>query len=73
MICMTGKQFIAWMKVRKLRVPDVAARTGLSSNTIYAFRRDESVHHLTRKEIMDFVATYDVLLAKAEVRYALHG
>jgi transcriptional regulator with XRE-family HTH domain len=56
---MSGNDFKEWMKKRKLRVADVAARTNLDPNTVYAFRRGESVRRTTVDIINRFVREYD--------------
>jgi hypothetical protein len=56
---MTGKQFTKWMRENDLRVPDIASKTGLDPNTVYAFRRDKSVNRTTKDILMRFVEEYE--------------
>gem|GEM_PF-2570509 len=56
---MTGTDFIKWMKQRGLRVADVASKTGLNTNTVYAFRRGQPVHRSTEFLLERFKDEYD--------------
>ena len=55
---MTSKQFVEWMKIQGLRVSDVASATKLDPNTIYAYRRGESVRRTTIDILLRFVSEY---------------
>lgn len=55
---MTPKQFRAWMKQQDLRVADVASATRLSTNTIYAFLRGDSVQISTKDHLNRFAIDY---------------
>jgi uncharacterized protein YbgA (DUF1722 family) len=55
----TGKEFVTWMRQRKIRVAEVAFHTGLDTNTIYSFRRGESVSRSTITLINHYVADYE--------------
>lgn len=55
---MTGKDFKEWMKRNGLRVSDIASKTGLDPNTIYAYRRDQNVHRTTRDILNRFVTEF---------------
>ena len=61
---MTGKQFEKWMKQNSLRVSDVASKTKLDPNTIYAFRRGVSVRETTVDILLRFVSEFEALTSK---------
>ena len=61
---MTGKQFESWMKQHGLRVSDVAVKTKLDPNTVYAFRRGVSVRRTTVDLLLRFVADFEASLSK---------
>jgi predicted transcriptional regulator len=63
---MSGSEFTKWMKENGLRVADVASKTGLDPNTVYAFRRGESVMRSTIRLINDFVADYEQSKSKVK-------
>ena len=56
---MTGKQFKDWMIKEKIRVPDVASKTGLDPNTVYSFRRGKSVSPNTVDKLIEFYEQYE--------------
>ena len=56
---MTGKQLTKWMKEHGVRVADLAHTTGLGTNTVYAFRREESVATSSRMAILRFVSDFE--------------
>ena len=56
---MNGAEFTKWMKEQGLRVSDVASKTGLDPNTVYAFRRGQTVNRTTVHLLLSFVASYE--------------
>jgi hypothetical protein len=64
---MSGPDFVKWMKVHELRVSDVASKTKLDPNTIYAFRRGKSVNPATKEALRRFVSDYEAALARLNV------
>jgi hypothetical protein len=56
---MSGKQFKNWMKSEGLKVRDVSFFTGYSSNTVYAYLRDETVAESTHQGMASFKENFE--------------